>query len=190
MVAVVARMLGIVVVGIFVAGWWSYGLLNPLFFTGFGGVSFLLAVPATLASSGRHMGIAVAKACGTTGLILVIALVCMNRGSPMAQVLLPEPMTIFDAALFCIAMAFAGTSVAAWLSQRFPPGRVRWGMRLVMIAGLLAFRQMPVRWTYAAMDAIPAWGLTRAVLVLTAGLALFTLVFLRLSRNRVATMQA
>ena len=189
MVAVAVQVLGIVVVGVFVAGWWSYGLLNPLFFIGFGGVSLLLAIPATLADSCKTINFVVAKACGTTGMILVVALVCLNRGSPIAQVLLPAPMTIFDAALLSIGVAFAGASVTAWLSQRFPAGRVRWGTRLLMVAALLTLRQMPPRWSYAATDAILSWGLTRAVLVLTAGLALFTLVFIQLSRNRVATIQ-
>ena len=63
------------------------------------------------------------------------------------------------------------------------------GTRLAMVAGLLAFWQIPVRWCYAVVDTIRAWELTRAVLVLTAGLARFTLVFLRLFQKRVATMQ-
>ena len=57
------------------------------------------------------------------------------------------------------------------------------GSPMAMVAGI------PARWCYAVVDTICAWELTRAVLVLAAGLARFTLVFLRLFQKRVATMQ-
>ena len=185
---------GIIAVGVFVASWWGYGLLNPLFFTGFGGVSLLLAGPALLASCAqtvvRKIGIAVARASGATALILATSLVALNRGSPVEQVLVPEAATILDAALLSVAMAGLGASAALWLGQRFSPSHVRWGIRGAVLVGLLAFRQLPLRWTYAGMDAVLSWGLTPAVLVIAAVLTLMTVALARLAQQRIATMQA
>lgn len=58
------------------------------------------------------------------------------------------------------------------------------------MVGLLAFRQLPLRWTYAGMDAVLSWGLTPAVLVIAAVLTLMTVALARLAQQRIATMQA
>lgn len=95
-------------------------------------------------------------------LIVILSLVEVNFFFGRGQALLPTLETSIWAVVLC-ATAAASAAALLGLVSRLSVAAAKWGFRGMILAVVLIYRELPLRWTYFWYDQVDDWGLSRIV---------------------------
>ena len=162
-------------IGLFIRYWRGFSMLDPFFFIPFACLAAILAGPTLLDLARRKPAQpmlrrvleATARSSGAVLLMLVIALVSLNY--PWHDKwLLPEWSTALEAVLLSVASALAASAFTGLLCARLSPRYVKWVFRILALAVLVLWRELPADLSNKAIIATMDWGMATT----TIGIAL------------------
>lgn len=175
--AAVRQIVPAVLLGFLVRLWRGFSMLDPFFLIPFACLSAVLAGPIFLdlwkkqqnrTMVGKIAG-AVIRSCGSITIILAVPLVILNY--PWYETwLLPQWPTAVDAVLLSIASATGAAAATALLVSRLPAEAVKWIFRVLVFAGLVAWRFSPGDWGNTAIVAVMDWGISTTALSIAAAI--------------------
>ncbi len=146
--SLLTQCLAVFAVGLFVALWRSFSLLDPFFLTTFLCCSGILAGPIVVAGYRQYsdrlalVRDAVIRSCAMTLAAFMIALTWLNY-QWQGELLLPDGPIFFSALLLSIAVTTLAAILVLFLRDRLSARWTIWAYRATVLAALLTYRFFP-----------------------------------------------
>jgi hypothetical protein len=167
--SILTQGLAVLAIGLFVAIWRSFSLLDPFFLIAFLCCAAILVGPMVVAgypqSSDRLLLLrhAVTRACALTLLALLVALVWLNF-QWQGELLLPEGAVFFSALLLSIAVTTLGAILVLLTRDRLSARMATWTYRTAVVIAVLVYRFFPPSWSNALTEFLMENGTAQVVL--------------------------
>ena len=172
--ATTRQLMAAVLLGLLVRAWRGFDA-DPFSHSPFACLAAVLAGPTFLdlrrkepdAPVLRLVGWAVARACGSVGIMVAVPLVALNY--PWYETwLLPQWPVALDAVLLSLASATGAAAMTALLLARLSGGAVKWILRTFFLVGLVAWRFAPGAWGNSTIVTVLDWGVSTTALSMVA----------------------
>jgi hypothetical protein len=161
--------LAILAIGVFVAVWRSFSLLDPFFLIPFLSCAAVLVGPIVVAGFVSYSDPlelllhAVLRACASTVLALIIALLWLNY-QWKGELLLPDGPIFFSALLLSLSVTTLGAILMLFSRERLTAPRATWIYRAAVLCIVLVYMYFPQSWSNAITEFLIEHGTAQVVL--------------------------
>jgi hypothetical protein len=161
--------LAILAIGVFLAVWRSFSLLDPFFLIPFLCCAAVLVGPMVVAgfisySDPLELLIhAVLRACASTLLALLIELLWLNY-QWKGELLLPDGPIFFSALLLSLSLSTLGGIFILFSRNRMTATRATWIYRSMVVSAILIYIYFPKAWSNATTEFLIEHGTAQVIL--------------------------